>query len=176
MGTKYEDSTTLKKSETPPQLCYVWVDKVFFFFKSCPMLLKLRIWLLKGWGRCLKVTLQTRAPENFRSRRWGLSRWYCVRKPGSEDPHRCERKFDILSCMVLVLYRPWKPVLFISLALSSSLGQGSNNFYLYLAPSIIFFALKLWILWNFKEITVFFPFKYMCWILPKADQLYFIGW
>ena len=29
-------------------------------FKSCPRVPKLRIWLLRGWGRCLKVTLQTR--------------------------------------------------------------------------------------------------------------------
>ena len=35
------------------------------------LLTPLRIWLLRGWGRYLKVTLQTRAPENFRSRRWG---------------------------------------------------------------------------------------------------------
>ena len=27
-----------------------------------------------GWGRCLKVTLQTCAPENFRSHRWGAER------------------------------------------------------------------------------------------------------
>ena len=26
---------------------------------------------LRGWGRCFKVILQTHAPENFRSRRWG---------------------------------------------------------------------------------------------------------
>ena len=42
---------------------------LFFFknFKICPR-------LLRGWGRCLKVTLQTRAAANFRSRRWGAER------------------------------------------------------------------------------------------------------
>ena len=40
-------------------------------FKSCLRVPKLRIWLLRGWGRCLKVTLQTCAPENFCSCLWG---------------------------------------------------------------------------------------------------------
>ena len=67
---------------------FVWVNISFFCenFKSCPRVPKLRIWLLRGWGRCLKVTLQTQAPENFRSRRWGPSGGSCVRRPGSEDP------------------------------------------------------------------------------------------
>ena len=34
-------------------------------FKSCPRIPELRVWLLRGWGRCLKVTLQTCAPEKF---------------------------------------------------------------------------------------------------------------
>ena len=38
----------------------------FFFFKSC-----LWIWVLIGGERCLKVTLQKCAPENFHSCRWG---------------------------------------------------------------------------------------------------------
>ena len=35
-----------------------------------------KVWELAtmGLGRCFKVTLQTRAPENFRSRRWGAER------------------------------------------------------------------------------------------------------
>ena len=39
--------------------------------KSWPRVPKPRIWLLRGWGRCLMVTLQTHAAENFRSCRWG---------------------------------------------------------------------------------------------------------
>jgi hypothetical protein len=49
---------------------------------------------LRGWGRCLKVTLQTHALEYFRSFSWGMSRGSSVRRTGSKDPHRRELKFD----------------------------------------------------------------------------------
>ena len=62
-------------------------------FKSCPRVPKLQIWLLRGWGRCLKVTLQTRAPENFRSCWWGDERTVQRAQTVSEDPHRRERNF-----------------------------------------------------------------------------------
>ena len=39
------------------------------------------------------VTLQTCAPEIFRSHRWGQTGGSRVRRPGSEDPHRREQKF-----------------------------------------------------------------------------------
>ena len=42
--------------------------------------------------------------------------------------------FCILSCLVFLLYCRCNPVTFIILALSFSLGQGSNASYLYLAP------------------------------------------
>ena len=45
-------------------------------FKSCPRVPKLQIWLLRGWGRCLKVTPQTFALETFRWCRWGAERKY----------------------------------------------------------------------------------------------------
>ena len=45
-----------------------------FSRKTCGGVLKIQIWLLRGCGRCLKAILQTRAPENFRSRRWGAER------------------------------------------------------------------------------------------------------
>ena len=48
-------------------------------------------------GRCLKVTLQKRAPENFRSCRWGEERTVKSAQTGSEDPHRRERKFKSVS-------------------------------------------------------------------------------
>ena len=32
--------------------------------------------------------------ENFRSRRWGPSGGSCMRRPGSEDPHRRERNYS----------------------------------------------------------------------------------
>ena len=47
----------------------------------------------------MKVTLQTRAPENFRSRRWGAERRVLRALPGSEDPHRRERKFFLNCCL-----------------------------------------------------------------------------
>ena len=46
---------------------------------------------MMGLGRCFKVTLQKRAPENFRSRRGGAEREWRVSRHGSEDPHRRER-------------------------------------------------------------------------------------
>ena len=41
------------------------------------------------------MTLQTHAPENFRSRRWGPSRGSRVRRPGSEDPISVSGNFNI---------------------------------------------------------------------------------
>ena len=45
-----------------PALCEFWAEKGGIL-KSCPRVPKLKIWLRRGWGRCLNVTLQTRAPE-----------------------------------------------------------------------------------------------------------------
>ena len=45
-------------------------------YKVCLRLVphKVRELAKMGLGRCFKVTLQTRAPENFRVRRWGAER------------------------------------------------------------------------------------------------------
>ena len=51
----------------PPWGCFLGFN--FFFFKFC-----LWIWVLNGGERCLKVTLQKCAPENFHSCRWGAER------------------------------------------------------------------------------------------------------
>ena len=51
---------------------------------------------LEGLGRCLKVILQTCAPENFRLCRWGDERTVKRAQTGSEDPHRRERKLVIV--------------------------------------------------------------------------------
>ena len=40
-----------------------WADK-WGISKSCRRVLTVSIWLLRGWGRCLKVTLQTCVPKN----------------------------------------------------------------------------------------------------------------
>ena len=45
------------------------------------------------------MTLQTSAPENFRSCRWGDERTVKRAQTGSEDPHRRERKLDIDKCI-----------------------------------------------------------------------------
>ena len=65
--------------------------------KSCPRVPKLRVWLLRGWGRCLKVTLQTHVPKNFHSCRWGDEQMVKRAQTVSKDPHRRERKFDIFN-------------------------------------------------------------------------------
>ena len=62
-------------------------------FKSCPRVPKLRIWLLRGWGRCLKVTLQTCVPEIFRSCWWGGRANGQACADGERGPHRREQKF-----------------------------------------------------------------------------------
>jgi hypothetical protein len=54
-----------------PILTGKWANFKYIFQNGLP---KLQIQLLRGWGRCLKATLQTRVPENFRSRRWGAER------------------------------------------------------------------------------------------------------
>jgi hypothetical protein len=76
-----------KKLGTPPApaLWNIWADRGGIL-KSCPRVPKLRIWLLSGWGRCLKVTLQTCAAENFRSCRWGDERTVKRAQKVSEAP------------------------------------------------------------------------------------------
>ena len=55
--------------------------------KSWLRVLKLCICLLRGWGRCLKVNLQTCVLKNFRTCRWGAKH-----RHGSDDPHQQEWK------------------------------------------------------------------------------------
>ena len=50
---------------------------------------------LRGWGRCFKVILQTHAPENFRSRRWGAEQ--VVLFPSFTEKHY----FSHLTCEYL---------------------------------------------------------------------------
>ena len=97
-------------------------------FKICPRVPKLQIWLLRGWGRCLNVTLQTRAPENFRSCRWGDERTAKRAQTGSEDPHRRERKFssNILTTCICSCMLPY--TLFISFHIICILVLSNNNY------------------------------------------------
>ena len=55
-------------------------------FKSCPRILKLQIYVRRGWGRCLKVTLQTCAPENICSCWWGDERTCQACADGEQGP------------------------------------------------------------------------------------------
>ena len=67
-----------------------YVCFLFLNFKSCLTVPKLWIWVLSCWGRCLKVTLQTRKPKKFRTCRssWNsifgqvLHKWFC---PGGSE-------------------------------------------------------------------------------------------
>jgi hypothetical protein len=54
---------------------------------------ELKIQICRGWGRCLKVTLQTNAPENYRLCRWGDERTVKRTQTVSDDPHWRERNF-----------------------------------------------------------------------------------
>jgi hypothetical protein len=65
-----------KKKWEPPLLpAYAIIGRTKGgIFKSCPNVPKLRLSFLRGWGRCLKVTLQTCAPGNFCSCRWWVER------------------------------------------------------------------------------------------------------
>ena len=65
-------------------------------FKSCPRVPKLQMLLLRGWGRCFKVSLQTCAAEkNSAHADGGPSGGSRVRRPGSKDPHKRLRKFTL---------------------------------------------------------------------------------
>jgi hypothetical protein len=55
-------------------------------FEICPRVPKLQIWLLRGWGRCLKVTLQTCAPEISAHVDRGTSGPSSVRRRGARTP------------------------------------------------------------------------------------------
>ena len=54
----------------PPALCDFQAEKRGIL-KSCPRVPKLWICLLRGWGRSVKVTLQTCAQKKFCLCRWG---------------------------------------------------------------------------------------------------------
>ena len=57
----------------PPAVCDLGWSFLGFrnFAFFCHMVSKLWIWFLRGWGRCLKVTLQTCAQKDFCLCRWG---------------------------------------------------------------------------------------------------------
>ena len=80
---KKGDINTQQNSETPLGPILVFFN--IFFLKISKVVPKLWIWLLRGWGRC--------SPKKFRWCQWGAER--SVRRPGSEDPHWRQRKFQL---------------------------------------------------------------------------------
>ena len=69
-----------RKIRDPPYPPHFWADKGCIYI-SCPRVLKLWIWLLRGLGICLKMTHVDGGPSGGSS----------VCRPGSEDPHRRQR-------------------------------------------------------------------------------------
>jgi hypothetical protein len=74
-----------------PPPCLLYKKNLKNYFTVFAWIPNLPFLLLRGWERCLKVTLQTSAPENFRLCRWGDERTVKRAQTGSEDPHRRER-------------------------------------------------------------------------------------
>jgi hypothetical protein len=69
----------------PPGITLFWVDKMGNGLFKGP---KTSDMTFKGWGRCLKVTLKTRSPQNSTSVDGGPSGASRMRRPVSEDPHQ----------------------------------------------------------------------------------------
>ena len=88
----YEQSDFLTKRIFPCTVWHIWADKGGIF-KSCPWVLKLCICLPRGWGRCLKVSLQICVPKNLLSCRWGDEQDRQACTDGEQDPHLRMWKF-----------------------------------------------------------------------------------
>ena len=80
----------------PPALCYIWADKGGYFQKLY-YASETSDMTSEGLGEMFEGDSVDTAVENFRSCGWGLSGGSSVHRPGSEDPHRRERKFPSLS-------------------------------------------------------------------------------
>ena len=71
MLTLHTNRQRWNKYLASPRTMLYFAGKKVGIFQSCPRVPKLWIWLLRRWGRCLKVTLQTHAPKQFCCFRWG---------------------------------------------------------------------------------------------------------
>ena len=56
-----------------------------------------------GWGRCLKATLQTSAPKNFCSRRWGAERRVSRAQTRERGPPLAQAEIE--NCFRTFIYR-----------------------------------------------------------------------
>ena len=77
--------------------------------KSCPRILKLCICLLRGWGRCLKLILQTRAPKKFRSCWWGWGECRACADTGARIPIGVSR--NLINCFQNIYFVSPPPIL-----------------------------------------------------------------
>ena len=72
------------------------------------------------------MTLQTRAPENFRLCRWGDERTVNRAQTVSEDPHRRERKLQFIFEKLTLVWAVAIPVLICSMP---ALNNTDNTYY-----------------------------------------------
>jgi hypothetical protein len=101
LNSQNYDSTKLFGDTLPPHFAIFGWTMGGRGFKSWPRVPKLWVWLLSGWGRCLKVTLQ----KHFHSC-WCGDEWMV--KPAqkvSEDGHR--REWKLYSSMTIKLHFFW---------------------------------------------------------------------
>ena len=96
--TKKGDINPQKKSGTPPPPCTIiyWGGKGGIF-KSCPRVL---IWLLGVGGDVWRWLCRHMCRKISASVYWGPSGGSRVRRPGTKDPHRRERKFILVLCLI----------------------------------------------------------------------------
>ena len=77
--------------------------------KSCPRILKLCICFLRGWGRCLKLILQTCAPKKFRSCRWGWGECRACADTGGRIPIGVSK--NLINCCQNIYFVSPPPIL-----------------------------------------------------------------
>ena len=75
----------------------------FLFFLKSLKFLKLWIWVLSSWGRCMKAILQPRAPENFRSCWFGAERRVSRAQTRERGPPSAWAEILYFSTLVVVV-------------------------------------------------------------------------
>ena len=139
---------------------------------------KVRELATTGLGRCFKVTLQTRAPENFRSRRWGAERRVSRAQTRERGPPSAWAEILVL-LLLLVLFIPnaqysglfaliiihllylYNCLEFINkfhlplnIGLSNRIFHGMNNFCFIFILSFVFLTRSLFSINNLASISV----------------------
>ena len=83
-------------------------------FKSCPIVLKFWVWLLRGWRRFFKGDFADTAPKRFRWCWWGAERRVKPAQTPQRGPPSAPAEFFILQSLVGALAWPKHFVWFIS--------------------------------------------------------------